>query len=231
MFIKPLPKDLLSLAFWEFYLVSATSPIQDPLRSDLKRAALGFLQSYAWLVRHRSDFDLAMHEDHRLLPKRVRYTSFVSLIKSFETVGDDMVSPRYHYGELRLTRLNFWSKILLFRLTYHKVEGQYGAYFARFYGPILFLFALFSVLLSAMQVVLAVQDLIESDASWEAFAKVSRGFSVFALVIIAIMVLFLLLALVTISSREVLYALTDLYRKKHSRRYTKGGSQSLPNGD
>lgn len=168
-----------------------------------------------------------MHEDHRLVPKRVRYTNFVSLIKSFETVDDGMVSPRYHYGELRLTRLNFWSKILLFRFTYYKVEGQYGAYFARFYGPILFLFALLSVLLSAMQVVLAVQDLVESVASWEAFAKVSRGFSVFALVIVAIMVLFLLLALVTISSREALYALKDLYRKRPSRGRTNGAAKAF----
>lgn len=224
VFIKPLPKYLLSRAFWDFYLLSPRSPIQEPLRGDLKRTALGFLRSYALLVRHRSDFDLAVDTKHRLLPKGTRYASFVRLTRSLEAAVDDsMVSPRYQYGELRLSRLNFWSKVFLGRFTYHKVEGQYGPYFARAYGPILFLFAGLSALLSAMQVVLAVQPLIDSDPSWLAFARMSRGFSVFTLLVVVIVIVFLLVAVVALASRETIYALRDLYHRKWPIKQVSGG--------
>ncbi|KAL6696426.1 hypothetical protein J3F84DRAFT_407324 [Trichoderma pleuroticola] len=223
VFIKPLPKYLLSHAFWDFYLISPHSPLPKPLQNELREAALGFLRSYSYLVQRRSDFDLAMDESHRLLPKSIKYADFVRLIRSLESVEDRMVSPRYNYGELRLSRLNFWIKILLFRFTYHKAEGQYGLYFARFYGPILFAFGVFSVLLSAMQVVLAVMPLTDDlGASWLDFAKVSRGFSILILVVVAIVAFFLLVAFMSLASREIIYALRDLYHKGGSRRHTDG---------
>ncbi|KAI1660709.1 hypothetical protein F4813DRAFT_261701 [Daldinia decipiens] len=215
VFIKPLPKYLLSYAFWKYYLISPHSPIQEPLQSSLRKAALGFLRSYSYLIQRRSDFNLAMNEDHRLLPKNIKYSSFSRLITSVQSIGDDMVSPRYHYGELRLSRLNFWIKIFFFRFTYHKAEGQYGPYFARFYGPILFLFGLFSVLLSAMQVVLAAMPPTEnSSASWLNFPLVSRGFSIFTLLVVAVITCYFLLAFVGLASREIIFALRDLYRKR-----------------
>lgn len=106
VFIKPLPKYLLSHAFWDFYLISPSSPVPEALRNDLRKAALGFLRSYSYLVRRRSYFDLVMNEDHRLLPKKTKYADFVRLMRSLEAVDDSMVSPRYSYGELRLSRLN-----------------------------------------------------------------------------------------------------------------------------
>ncbi|RKL08736.1 hypothetical protein BFJ70_g16749 [Fusarium oxysporum] len=223
VFIKPIPKYLLSHAFWEFYLLSPSSPIEASLRGDLFKAALGFLRSYNYLIRHRSDFALAMRDDCRLLPKNTKHASFIRLIQSFETVDDGAVSPRYKFGELRLSRLNFWAKIFLFRFAYHKTDGQYGAYFARFFGPILFGFAAFSVLLSAMQVVLAAQTLVESDnGPWDVFTRVSRGFSVFTILSAAVIILVLLLILLAMLSREAVFALRDLYRSKKS--HSKGNS-------
>ncbi|KUI54757.1 hypothetical protein VP1G_02138 [Cytospora mali] len=214
VFIKPLPKYLLSRAFWDFYLLSSCSPIQEPLRSDLRKAALGFLRSYALLVRHQSDFDLAVDRDHRFLLRKIKYPSFVRLARSLEaTVTDSMVSPLYQCGELRLSRLNFWSKVFLRRFTYHKVEGQYTAYFGHFYGPILFVFAVLSVPLDAMQVALAVQPPIVSNTAWIAFARMSWGFSIFTLFIVVILVSFLLMAFVGLASREIVYASQDLYRR------------------
>lgn len=230
VFIKPLPKYLLSHAFWEFYLLSPHSPIEESLRKDITRAARGFLRSYDHLIKHKSDFTLAKDDKHRLLPKNVTYTSFINLIKSCE-VDENIVSKRYKFGELRLTRLNFWSKIFLGRFTYHKVEGQYGAYFARYYAPILFAFGVFSVLLSAMQVALAVQTIVESDESWMTFAKVSRGFSVFTVFFVALVISFLLFALIALSSREVIYALKDLYHKRNSRAQADYGGHAFPNAD
>ncbi|RYP36711.1 hypothetical protein DL767_003273 [Monosporascus sp. MG133] len=225
VFIKPIPKYLLSHAFWEFYLLSPSSPIEASVGGDLFKAALGFLRSYNYLIRHRSDFALAMREDCRLLPKNTKYASFIRLIQSFETVDDGAVSPRYKFGELRLSRLNFWAKIFLFRFTYHKTDGQYGAYFARFFGPILFVFAVFSVLLSAMQVVLAAQTLVESDnGPWDVFTRMSRVFSVFTILSAAVVILVLLLVLLAMLSREAVFALRDLYREGRSRK-----SQSMGN--
>ncbi|KAI1496945.1 hypothetical protein F5X99DRAFT_421707 [Biscogniauxia marginata] len=215
IFIKPLPKYLLSHAFWEYYLISTSSPIPEDLRHGLKKAALGFLRSYSRLIRHKSDFLLAQDGSHRLLPHKIKYANFVRLIEPFETMHDGAVSPRYHFGELRLSRLNFWSKVFLSRLVYHKVDGQYGAYFAGFFAPILFVFGVFSVLLGAMQVVLAVQSLVESDASWEVFARVSRGFSVFTVFFTACTILFLLGLLATMWLRELVFALKDLYGLGH----------------
>ncbi|KAK3939631.1 hypothetical protein QBC46DRAFT_387443 [Diplogelasinospora grovesii] len=217
IFVKPIPKYLLSHAFWEFYLISDASPIELASRNRLFRAASGFLRSYNHLIRHRSDFALAMKDDHRLLPKNTKYGKFINFIKSFEAIEDSAVSPRYRFGELRLSRLNFWSKVFLFRFTYEKAEKQYGAYFNRFFAPILFLFGVFSVLLSAMQVILAVQTLVETGESWVTFVSVSQRFSVFTIVFVAVVILFLLFLLVIMSSREVIFALRDLYRRSRSR--------------
>ncbi|KAI5859491.1 hypothetical protein GGS23DRAFT_616181 [Durotheca rogersii] len=214
VFVKPLPKYLLSHAFWKYYLCSEDSPIDESLRRDLKGASLGFLRSYSRLVRHKSDFALAKHEDHCLLPKGVKYRSLMDLLERFDLIDDVDVSPRYHYGELRLSRLNFWSKILLFRFWYHKVDGQYGNYFARFYRPILFIFGVFSVPLSAMQVVLGIQALFEPGESWDVFARVSLGFSIFAVSCAAAIIMFLLLTFISLSSREIVFALRDLITRR-----------------
>jgi len=216
VFIKPLPEYLLSHAFWEHYLVSAHSPIKEPTRKELAEAARGFLRSYAHLVQHKSDFVLATEEKTRLIPEGIAFPDFIDFIVRCK-VSDELVSPRYQFGELRLTRLNFWVKIFLFKAHYHKVEWQYGAYFARFYAPILFVFAMFSLLLSAMQVILAVETIVTSDNSWLTFAKVSRGFSVFTMFFIVCVIAFLLLTLTALFARELIYALNDLYRKRPPR--------------
>ncbi|KAB5515648.1 hypothetical protein GE09DRAFT_1195942 [Coniochaeta sp. 2T2.1] len=65
------------------------------------------------------------------------------------------VSPRYHYGELRLSRLNFYAPFLFGKFNFQKPHGQYSDYFARFYGPVLFGFAVASTVLNSMQVEMA----------------------------------------------------------------------------
>lgn len=223
VFIKPMPKYLLSHTFWDFYLTSALSIIQEPLRGTLRKAALGFLRSYRYLIKHRSDFNLAMRDDKSLLPKGTKFSSFARLISSLD-IDDDSVSARYQYGELRLSRLNFWIKIFHFHFTYHKVEGQYGPYFARFYGPILFVFGLFSVILSGMQVVLAAMSLVDDSASsWQNFAIMSRGFSVFTLIVVLVIICFLALAFAALAVREIIFALKDLSRKRRRKQRTHVG--------
>lgn len=217
VFIKPLPKYLLSHAFWEFYLVGRNSQIPHNQRKDIRKAVLGFLRSYFYLIQHKSDFILATDDKHRLLPKNTSYTEFINFITAFEHVEDRDVSSRYKFGELRLTRLNFWSKVLLRQFSYQKVHGQYGAYFASFYGPILFVFGVFSVALSAMQVVSALQTPFQFGQSWEAFARMAYGFSIFTLAFVVLIMLFLLCLFVFLSLRETVYALKDLYRERKNK--------------
>jgi hypothetical protein len=214
VYVKPIPKYLLSHAFWEFFLVSKASPLPDHDKHEIAKAARGFLRSYSYLVRHKSDLSLAQDDKHALLPKSIHHSEFIRFITEFEHVQDAEVSSRYSFGELRLTRLNFWAIFVLGRLTFHKTVWQYGAYFARFYGPILFIFGIFSVTLSAMQVALAVQPTIQLDQSWIVFFHVSRGFSIFTLLSVALIVFSLVSALLVLSLREILFAVKDLYNKR-----------------
>lgn len=121
-------------------------------------SALGFLRSYYYLIQHESDFEIARNEA-RLLPSDITWTDFCAFSKGFVNISDDTVSKRYHYGELRLTRLNHCAKLLIGRFHYERVHGQYSAFFARFYGPLLFIFGIISIVLSAMQVEIGVETL------------------------------------------------------------------------
>ena len=214
VFIKPIPGYLLSHAFWEFYLSGRYSPIPQPLRAKIRRAALGFLRSYSYLIQHKSDFVLATDDKHRLIPKRISYREFTNFIMSFAKVEDSSVAPRYSFGELRLARLNFWSKIFLRRWSYHTVYDQYRGHFAQFYAPVLFVFAVLSVALSAMQVVLAFPSSTEPSQSWITFAQISRGFSICTIIGDAIVVLLLTLTLFALLFREISFALRSLPQKE-----------------
>jgi hypothetical protein len=94
------------------------------------------------------------------------WVAFCNFSMEFKNISDEAVSGRYHYGELRLTRLNLYIKILLRKFEYERVHAQYGEYFARFYGPLLFMFTLISIILSAMQVQLGVETLVSSKWPW-----------------------------------------------------------------
>jgi hypothetical protein len=91
------------------------------------------------------------------------------------------VSGRYHFGEIRLRRLNFYCKFILGKRRIHRIHTTYGEYFSRFFGPVLFLFAAVSVMLNAFQVELAVEPLVTSR--WPAFWSLSRLAAVLSLFI------------------------------------------------
>jgi hypothetical protein len=86
------------------------------------------------------------------------WPEFCRFIANFGRIEDLEVSPRYHYGELRLSRLNFYAPFLSGKFNFQKPHGQYSDYFARFYRPILFVFTMVSTVLSLMQVELAVEQ-------------------------------------------------------------------------
>jgi len=105
VFIKPIPKVLFSKDFWATYLSSHTIS-----NKSMVPAILGFLRSYALLVDSESDFEIAQQE--KLIPKDIAYDDFQHFIDQFRNLSDESVADRYHYGQMRLTRLNWAVRLL-----------------------------------------------------------------------------------------------------------------------
>ncbi|KAI9673165.1 MAG: hypothetical protein M1817_003027 [Caeruleum heppii] len=217
IFIKPLPSYLLSHAFWHFFFVSGQSPLPPQERVRLFAAARGFVRTYSFLVQFRSDFDMATRPECRLLPANVDWAAFADFISGFGELDDQLVAPRYHFGELRLTRLRFWSKILRQPFTVEKFYGQYGETFARFYAPLLFLFGALSVALSAMQVELAVPASFSPETSWISFSRACQWFSIATLLSLAITATVLLFLLLKMWIQEAAFALSKWFKNRFRR--------------
>ncbi|KAL5389032.1 hypothetical protein DPSP01_002735 [Paraphaeosphaeria sporulosa] len=180
IFIKPIPHCLLNFNFWVSYLMpghggsGAGQDLHDPARlKSSTRSALGLLRTYGYLIRHESDFLVA--RSNHLIPRDVSYTQFQYFIHPFRELPDFVVSPRYEYGHIRMTRLNLAIRILrpkstrkIFPWSYHKLYYHSGQYLAKFAAPLLFLFASFTLILSSMQVGLAAKETYV-DGVWDAF--------------------------------------------------------------
>ncbi|KAH6625520.1 hypothetical protein C7974DRAFT_396216 [Boeremia exigua] len=179
IFIKPIPRYLLSYEFWESYLDEGSNKL-DKNRSDIRKAAAGFLRTYRYLIRRETDFNIAQQEHLRLIPKDVDWAAFCRFTAELSSIDDSAVSGRHCYGELRLTRLNLYAPLLLRKFHFEQMHNQYSDFFARLYGPILFVFALVSTALSSMQVALAAEQLV--TVQWVSVWYVSRWFSMLSLV-------------------------------------------------
>ena len=208
IFIKPLPAYLLSHQFWTSCLLE--SQVED--REHIKKAALGFLRSYYYLIMHPSDLRVAQRQDLQLVPPNITWEQWCSFSASFCSITNSAVSPRYHYGKLQLPRLNWLMRIFMRQLDYYYLEGTYSDYFARFYGPLLFMFGVLSVLLSAMQVGMAVEA-VESR-QWTSFWTTCRWFSVACLAFVGF-ILTGLIAVFTIKSLdETIYTVRSQWLKR-----------------
>ena len=214
IFLKPLPKYLLSYRFWTKYLLATTSPLGDK-RESIRRVALGYLRTYFYLIRYESDFRIATDDKLQLVPKNISWGEFCDFSSSFDRIQDHEVALRYAFGEIRLSRLNFYTKLFLRGSNFQRLEGQYGTYFARFYGPIFFTFGIFSVLLNAMQVGLAVDQLRAKD-QWVSFWLACRWFSIICLVVVVGLSLWLASLFAFKFVREWRQALGDRWKKRAS---------------
>jgi hypothetical protein len=210
IFIKPLPKYLLSFAFWDTFLVSSSSPLSND-REKLLQAAKGLLRTYYHLVQYESDFIMA--QEARLLSQDITWEEFSNFISKAQFIGDDEVSPRYCYGEIRLTRLNFYSIFFLHRSQYEWGRPQYSTYFGQFYGHILFIFAMLSLLLSAMQVELASESLVGDK--WLSLWYICRYSSVICIVLLILIALSILGRLIAMIASEWLYAIRSTRKGKY----------------
>ncbi|GAB1311471.1 hypothetical protein MFIFM68171_01681 [Madurella fahalii] len=149
IFIKPIPAYFYSKAFWE-YIKNADTKIY--------KACLGFMRSYYFLIQFEIDFLEAL--DLKLIPKKEdgtdpTYEEWCEFIEPFARVGDDHVNRRYHYGELRLSRINRAAILFKGSLAYFHIYPQWGSFLAHILAPLITLFAVCSVVLNSMQVSLA----------------------------------------------------------------------------
>ena len=156
------------------------------------QAAAGFMRTYAYLVKYEIDFRKAQSDELGLIPTHdgenaITYERFAQFIAPFAELDDDRVRPRYQYGEMRLTRLNWFARFLMGRLTYHHIHAQWHEYLGRFLAPFLAVFLLLSTALTAMQVELAVQSIPQGSGSWYAFSRVSRWVSVLVLILVLVL--------------------------------------------
>ncbi|KAF2867145.1 hypothetical protein BDV95DRAFT_582648 [Massariosphaeria phaeospora] len=166
-----MPLCLLNHDFWTMYLLlpaDSTSSNQEasaipapPTPSFDRTIALGFMRSYALLVRHHVDFILA-RESHRF-PADLDWVEWSEFIANFRTLEDEDVAKRFHYGQLRLSRLN-WA-VRLYRPSHATTWWFYdiphwstAMYVEWVVGPLLFGFASLSLVLSSMQVLLSIPD-------------------------------------------------------------------------
>ncbi|KAM0551295.1 hypothetical protein ACHAPJ_008398 [Fusarium lateritium] len=164
VFIKPLPRFIGSYDFWKNHICSSITSEE----AHIQRNALGYLRTYYYLIQHESDLRIAKDPNLCLVPDNLTWEQFCRFTTCLNRIPDTDVSLRYAYGEIRLTRLNLYAPLLLHKSHYQRVEYQYGQYFARFYGPVLFAIGIVSVTLSGLQVVASVET--DSGANWQGTA-------------------------------------------------------------
>lgn len=208
IYVKPLPKYLLSRDFWLHIYNNSCFPGSNDL--IVRSAALGFIRSYAHLIEFESDFRIAKCNSLSLIPQFVTWSQWRLLRSKLLSIRDEEVSDRFRFGEIRLTRLNFYSQLLLRKPYYHRTYRQYGEYFASFYPPLLFMFGIVSVLLGAMQLEATVD---QYDGNWHDLVGLYRVSGAIVMVFTTI----LLMSLVTI----FLYKVTNEWIFAYHCRYGK----------
>lgn len=176
VFIKPVPIYLLSWSFWKHVFDSQAPPLGKST-DRLRRWSLGYLRTYTYLIRHESDFRIAKAEGLLPADESLTWAKFRAFSKEASSISDAQVCNRFMYSELRLTRLNFYSRLFIGK-PFERVHRTYGAYFAQFYGPLAFVFAVLSLALSAMQVETGAVSLLGSDPWGPGFSWLSLWFGV-----------------------------------------------------
>ena len=122
VFIKPLPRYITSYAFWRDYLGAETG--SDGRNERIRRAALGYLRTYYHLVQHESDLRVAKDPNLCLVPADITWEQFCNFTSALGNIDDQDVSPRYAYGEIRLTRLNLYAPFLLGKSHFQRVDRK-----------------------------------------------------------------------------------------------------------
>ncbi|KAH7139812.1 hypothetical protein B0J13DRAFT_558518 [Dactylonectria estremocensis] len=208
VYIKPVPIFLLNYDVWSTYLLSnEPKPYAKSHKDSLKSTtasfdcstAVGFMRSYSFLVSH--PLDLAIAQELYLIPHHIDWVQWSGFICHFRHIRDENVARRYHYGQLRLSRLNWVVRIVRPRHAhsvwfYELPHWSISEFVAKYTLPLAFIFATISLALSSMQVALSVP----ADALWfkessDRLQGMYRAFWVFSIVVLLLWVIVWLLLL------------------------------------
>ncbi|KAK3937342.1 hypothetical protein QBC46DRAFT_460955 [Diplogelasinospora grovesii] len=205
IYIKPVPVFLLNHDFWTIYLppperepCSKNSPVPSESATVAfdRSVAVGFLRSYSLLVSHRLDFVIA--KESHLIPDDIDWPQWSRFICHLRRVEDEAVAKRFHYGQLRLSRLNWAVRIFRPRHAgtmwfYEIPHWSTTEFVAKATLPLVFVFASVSLLLSSMQVALAVpsEALRSPGISEDGLQNLSRAFWMFSIVAVLLWVVVL----------------------------------------
>jgi hypothetical protein len=209
IFVKPIPAYFYSSAFWTYI---------EHAENDVFKAALGFMRSWDRLVQYEIDFDLGIKLG--LIPKKPgtrehpTYEEFCQFMESFSNVKDKDVSRRYHYGELRLTRLNKTAMFFRGKLAYFHIHPQWGSYLSHILAPVITVFVILSAVLNSMQVTLAAVAGGEVQGRWKPYADVSAWFAVVVICFVAAVIFTALAGLLMMGVKDLVWAKTVRVKKK-----------------
>ena len=222
IFIKPMPDFLLDYDFWQDHICRDT---------NLYECGCGILLSYVWLVCSKSD--LRMAQDAGLLGPEISWAKWASFTRALLRMIDiqtlEQVNRRYHYGELRLSRLNW-----IYRLTSKNrshvtlIRGyiygytRYSDIVRRNFAWVLVAFVYITIVLTAMQVGLATDRLGQSDM----FQNASYGFTVFSILTPLIIIAILGLNFLSLAAFNVFATMSFKRRTEHARRESLGAKIS-----
>ena len=213
IFVKPLPRFLLHHGFFAQNLC-----LRDTQETRARYAsACGLLLSYTHLIQHESDFSIAL--ELGLLPRETKWTQWVIFAMDVRSNIDKArsgISDRYIYGELRRRRLNLVYRLVCGEWTrgYHHIPTEYSRWFQQNFAWLLLVFAYATVLLSAMQVILAT----DQGQSVGALRDSSYGISVAILIAVAVAVV----VVGTTSIILIAYNIARARRHDHDKKSEKG---------
>jgi hypothetical protein len=212
IFIKPIPAYFYSSVFWK-YIKEADE--------DVYKAAVGFMRSYCFLIQYETDFDKVCKDKPSLIPEkpgggRLSYKEFCDFVAPFKHVGDGAVSARYHYGELRLSRINRTAMLFRGKLAYFHIYPQWGPFLTHMMAPIITIFATCTIILNSMQVALAAIQLGPSpiDSNWVPFVRVSLYFPVSVMCLIALVASVAIVGILTMGVKDLIRANRVRYRRR-----------------
>jgi hypothetical protein len=211
IFIKPLPAYILQKQVWDDFLCKD---------SELHESACGLLLSYVWLIRSPSDFQVAKQPEISLLPEDLEWIEWKRIVhRSLAYINTDtleQVNKRFHFGELKLRRIN----------SIFSIHHKFFPHFVRGYWlPInkynisqnITWLITFSVLLttclSALQVGIAINPL-QSDKAFLSVTFVIVAFSMFIVAIVTVVAL----SFVFISCYDMVAAIRSALKWQRIRR-------------
>ncbi|KAK8057253.1 hypothetical protein PG996_011190 [Apiospora saccharicola] len=201
IFLKPLPRFLTCYCFWKSYICENSTEQGNggnvSEKTKTYQSAYGFLLTYVRLIPNKSDFLVA--EKHGLLPEGMSWRSWsafaTSILQEANIMAGNeqtclapraMINTRFHYGELRLSRLTILYRVRNCLSLHAYLKGYMprptwqGAFLERRFKWLLAVYAYLSAVLAALQV-----GLSTTYADLESYQALSYAVSTSALAILA----------------------------------------------